>query len=261
MKIYGNLFSLEGKKAMVVGGGSGIGQAIAEGLADLGCEVAIGSRTLANLEEAAKAIKDSTGKTIRYYQLDVMNEENIAAVAKQVEADMGGPVDILVNSMGYNKKFHTLDCETELWDNTYATNVRGLMLCCREFGRGMVERKSGRIINIGSIGAFTFSTSGVSGAYSSSKGAVWNFTRCLALEWAKYNITVNQVAPILTGTRMMKEILEKDPEHLKEVEASNPMGRIAKPEDCVGPVAFFASDASGFVTGQNLFADGGQACL
>lgn len=260
MKKYQNLFSVEGKKAMVIGGGSGIGQAIAEGLADLGAEVMIASRTLSNLEAAAAEIYANTGKTIRYYQLDVTNEDEIISLAKRVQEEIG-TIDILVNSMGYNKKFHTLDNETELWDATYQTNVRGLMLCCREFGRAMVEQRWGRIINIGSIGAYTFSTSGVSGAYSSSKGAVWNFTRCLALEWAKYNVTVNQVSPILTGTRMMNEILQKDPQHLKDVEASNPMGRIGQPEDCVGLVAFFASEAAGFVTGQNLLPDGGQACL
>lgn len=259
-KLYGNLFNLEGKKAMVIGGGSGIGQAIAEGLADVGVEVAIASRTEENLKQAAAEIKESTGKDVKYFTVDVSDEASIVDLVKRVQADMGD-VDILVNSMGYNKKFHTLDNETALWDDTYQVNVRGMMLCCREFGRAMVERKSGRIINIGSIGAFQWNTSGVSGAYSSSKSAVDGWTKCLALEWAKYNITVNEVCPILTGTRMMKEILEKDPEHLRDVESSNPMGRIGKPEDCVGPVIFFASDAGAFVTGQHILPDGGQVCL
>jgi len=259
MRDWSKLFSLEGRRAMVIGGSTGIGQAIAEGLAAYGAEVCIASRSLENLKTGAEEIYQNIGKRVHPYQVDVADEQSIIDLAAKVKEEVG-TIDILVNSMGYNVKFHTLDNRTDEWDKHYQVNVRGLMLCCREFGRGMVEQKYGKIINIGSSAAYRHSTGGVSGAYSSTKGAVYNYTRGLAAEWAKYNITVNEICPILTATKMMAETLAKDPEHLKKVESSNPMGRIGRPEDCIGLAVFFASDASGFVTGQDLAPDGGRLC-
>lgn len=259
MRDWKNLFSLEGKKAMVIGGATGIGQAIAEGLASFGADVAIASRNEESLKNGAKEIEENCGKKIRWYQVDVADEQSVIDLVKKVRADVG-TTDILVNSMGYNVKFHTLDNRTDEWDMHYRVNVRGLMICCREFGRGMVEQKWGRIINIGSSAAFRHSPSGISGAYSSTKGAVMNYSKSLAIEWAKYNITVNEICPILTGTKMMLETLQKDMAHYEQVKNSNPMGRIGEPEDCIGMAVFFASEAGSFVTGQYLAPDGGRLC-
>lgn len=251
-----DMFSLKGKKAIVIGGGGGIGQAIAEGMAACGAQVAIASRNLDTLKEAAAEIKQHVGAEAAVFQVDVSSEDSVKDLAARVEKDFGA-VDILVNSQGYNKKYPLLEQPVDEWDAMYAVNIRGIMLCCREFGRGMVERKYGRIINIGSIAAFTHSVSGISAGYSSTKGAVHNFTIDLAVAWAKYNITVNEVCPILTATKMMIPIFQQDPEHKKRTEAGIPMGRLATPEDCVGPTVFFASDAAGFVTGQYIIPDGG----
>lgn len=147
------------------------------------------------------------------------------------------------------------------WDAIYDVNVRGLFICCKEFAKGMIEQKYGKIINIGSIGAERTSTAGISAAYSSSKGAVKTMTMNLAAGWAKYNITVNQVNPILTSTPMMVEIFKQDPAKKAAVLGRNPMGRMGEPEDCVGMAIYFASDASSFVTGQGLCPDGGLLTL
>ena len=260
MSKYSDLFSLAGKKAMVIGGGGGIGRAIAHGFSTFGAEVCIASRNLENLQEVAAEIEAETGNKVHCYTVDVAEEQRIIDLAAKVQAEVG-TIDILVNSQGYNKKYSTVDCPIEEWDRTYAINVRGLMICCREFGKGMIEQKYGRVINIGSIGARRHSVSGVSGAYSSSKGAVGSFTTQLAAEWAKYNITVNGVCPILTLTKMMEPIKAKDPAHFAKIESRVPMGRIGLPEDTVGMSVFFASEASSFVTGQFLYPDGGLMLL
>lgn len=257
---YSNLFSLEGKKAMVIGGSSGIGQAIAKGLAAFGADVAIASRSLENLQTAAKEIEEEVGVPVRYYQVDVADEASIVALAKKTREEWG-IVDILVNSQGYNKKYPMLEQPIEEWDKMYDVNIRGVMICCREFGRGMIEQKYGKIINIGSIGAFSHDTEDLSTGYSSTKNAVHGFSAELAVCWAKFNITVNVIAPILTATKMMIPIFKQDPQHLADVEAHNPMGRIGRPDDCIGLAVFFASEASSFVTGQVMLPDGGLNSL
>lgn len=205
---------------MVIGGGSGIGKAIAEALADVGAEVAIAGRQEDDLKQAVEDIKESTGKTIRYFLVDASEESSVIQLVGNVRAEIGD-VDILVNSIGYDRPYRSVDDETILWDDTYQVNVRSIMLFCREFGRAMVERKCGRIINIGSARAFKPQDSGMNSAISSSEGAVDGWTKSLARDWAKYNVTVNEVTPIQT-------------------------------EGCVGPVLFFASDAAASVTGQHI---------
>lgn len=256
MNKYQNLFSLEGKKAIVIGGGGGIGQAIAKGLAAFGAETAIASRNQDTLNEAAAEIKAEIGVDIRTFVVDASDEADVIALAKRVKEEMG-VIDILVNSQGYNRKYPMLDQPIEEWDRMFEVNIRSVMICCREFGRDMVAQKYGRIINVGSINAFRHSSTGVSSAYSTTKGAIASFTQDLAVEWAKHNVTVNMVTPILTATKMMVEILAKDPAHKKRTEERNPMGRLANPDDCIGMSVFFASDAAAFVTGQYLLPDGG----
>ena len=254
------LFSLEGRKAIVIGGGSGIGAAIAKGLAAYGADTAIASRNLDKLKEMAAEIEKEIGKKIRTYQVDVSSEESIKALVEKTRAEWG-IVDILVNSQGLNHKFLAEEMPMDDWDAMYAVNVRGVFICCKEFAKGMIEQKYGKIINVGSIGAERTSTAGISVCYSSSKGAVKTMTMNLAAGWAKHNITVNAVNPILTPTPMMKEVFEKDPAKKASVLSRNPMGRMGEPEDCVGMAIYFASDASSFVTGQGLCPDGGLLTL
>ena len=260
MADYTKLFDLTGKKAIVIGGAGGIGKAIASGLAQFGADTAIASRNEEKLKEAAEEIEKETGKKIRYYTVDVSSEESIQELVKKTKADVG-ITDILVNSQGLNHKFLAEEMPMDEWDAMYAVNVRGLFICCKEFAKGMIEQKYGKIINIGSIGAERTSTAGISAAYSSSKGAVKTMTMNLAAGWAKHNITVNQVNPILTPTPMMVEIFKQDPEKKKSTIGRNPMGRMGDPSDCVGMAIYFASDASSFVTGQGLCPDGGLLTL
>ena len=260
MKELTKLFSLEGRKAIVIGGGGGIGGAIAEGFAAFGADTAIASRNMETLRSTAGSIEAETGKKVRTYQVDVSSEESIKSLAAQTRQDMG-TVDILVNSQGLNKKVKTVDMPMDLWDDMYAVNVRGVFICCREFGKGMIEQKYGRIINIGSIGARRATTGDISCCYNSSKGAIESMALALGAGWAKYNITVNNINPILTMTPMMVSIFEQEPEKKKAVESRNPMGRMGMPEDCIGMAVFFASEAGSFVTGQTLYPDGGLMIL
>lgn len=260
MADYTKLFSIEGKKAIIIGGAGGIGQAIASGYAQAGAEVAIASRNEEKLKETAALIEAESGKKIKYFTVDVSSEQSIIDLVAKTKEEMG-TIDILVNSQGLNHKFKSEEMPMDEWDAMYAVNVRGLFICCKEFAKGMIEQKYGRIINIGSIGAERTSTAGISAAYSSSKGAVKVMTQNLAAGWAKYNITVNQVNPILTPTPMMIEIFKQDPAKKKATVERNPMGRMGEPSDCVGPAIFYASAAADFITGQGITPDGGILLL
>ena len=260
MKDLTQLFSLKGKKAIVIGGRGGIGSAIAKGFAAFGADTAIASRNHEASKTIAHSIEAEIGKNVRTYQVDVTSEESIKALVNQTKQEMG-VIDILVNSQGVNKKVRTVDMPIDIWDEMYAVNVRGVFICCKEFGKGMIEQKYGRIINIGSIGARRATTGDISCCYNSSKGSIESMTLALGASWAKYNITVNNINPILTLTPMMVPIFEQEPEKKKSVESRNPMGRMGMPEDCIGMAIFFASEAGSFVTGQTLYPDGGLMIL
>lgn len=257
----GSIFRLDGKNALVVGGGGGIGAAIAQGLAENGAKVAICGRSLDKLEATAQKVKQEVGVDIVCLQADVSDEASVEKMSEQFSADMGGSCDILVNSQGLNKKFPAFEHPMDEWQKMYDVNVKSIMLTCKYFGKQMEEKGGGRIINVSSIGAVRTKPTDTSACYSSSKGAVSTLSLVLAAGWAQHNITVNSIGPIMTETEMMKPIFEKNPELRDDTAARVPMGRIAKPEDCVGPAVFFASDAAAFITGQILYPDGGLLTL
>ena len=257
---YKKLFSLKGKRAVVIGGGGGIGGTIAEGFAAVGAKVAIVGRNKERLQKQAAKIKENTGVSVKCFDADCSIEEEVSKLYDDVFAAFGG-VDILVNSQGVNKKFSALEHPVAEWDEMFAANVRSIMLTCQYFGRYMKEHRYGRIINISSIGAVRSKQSDISVCYGSTKGAVNAYSLNLAAGWAEYGITVNCIAPIMTETEMMKPIFEKTPELLTGTIARVPAGRICKPEDCAGIAIFFASDAAEFVTGQSLYPDGGLCTL
>ena len=260
MADYKNFFNLEGKRAVVIGGGGGIGGAIAEGYAAVGVKVAIVGRSMAKLEKKAAEIKENTGNEVLCFAGDMGSEADVAKLFEDVKAAMGG-ADILVNSQGVNKKFSALEHPVEEWDEMFGANVRSIMLTCKYFGNYMKEQKWGRIINVSSIGAVRSKMSDISVCYGSTKGAVNAYSLNLAAGWAQYGITVNCIGPIMTETEMMKPIFEKNPELLTGTIARVPAGRIGKVEDCAGLAMFFASDAAEFVTGQILYPDGGLCTL
>ena len=254
-----DIFSLVGKNAVVIGGAGGIGQAIAKGLAFYGANVAIASRKLEGLQKAAQEIKEEVNKEIKIFQVDAGSEESIKALVENVISDMGR-VDILVNSQGLNLKHNALEFNMEDWDKVFNINVKGLMMCCKEFGKVMVKQNYGRIINVSSVRGARACGNGNAG-YCSSKGAVDMMTRTLSFEFAPYNITVNAVGPTLTETPMMENFFNQNPQIKETLSKSHPLGRLGTPEDMIGPSVFLASEAAGYVTGQIIYADGGLTAI
>ena len=255
-----NLFDLTGKKAVVVGGGGGIGQAIAGGLAFAGADVVIASRKMETLEAAAAAIKEETGKDVACLTVDVLDPASIQNLADECVKLMG-TVDILVNSQGLNKKVPSLEITAEDWDAMFDINVRGTMLACQAFGKIMVEKGYGKIINVSSIRGIRALNSPGNTCYSSTKGSVDMLTKSLAAEWAKSGVHVNAIGPVITETPMMISIFEQNPNLKPMVLGNIPMGRCGLPEDNIGAAIYLASAASDFVTGQIIYPDGGSAAI
>jgi gluconate 5-dehydrogenase len=255
-----NMFSLEGKTALVVGGGGDIGSAIAAGLANHGARVGISSRNKSKLEATAARLKEETGEEFEIFVADATNEESVKQMSEEFIAKMG-KIDILVNSQGLNKKFPAFEHPMDEWDNMFDANVKSIMLTCKYLGKNMMENGGGRVINVSSIGAVRTKPSDISACYGATKGAVDALTLTLAAGWGQHNITVNAIGPIMTETEMMKSIFKEKPELKTGTLERVPMGRIALPEDCAGIAVFFASQAGAFVSGQIIYPDGGLMTL
>ena len=254
-----DLFSLKGKNAVIIGGAGGIGNVIAQALAAFGAEVAIASRNEDSLKKGTARIQEATGKEAAWFQVDASDPESIRRLADKTEEIMGH-VDILVNSQGYNKKYTCWEFPLEEWQKHMDLNVTGVMVASVEFARRMKERKWGRIINVSSIrGLLAAPGGGGAMAYGTTKAAVNMLTKQLAVELAQDGITVNAICPTVVMTPMMKDTMT--PEFKAKMEAKIPMGRIATPQDCVGQVILFASDAGGYLTGHIAGIDGGLASL
>lgn len=247
------LFDLNGKVALVVGGHGGIGKAIALGLADAGADVAVASRNQEALEKMAKEIR-AKGKRAAAVTVDVTNEKSVNDMVDKIKRSFQH-IDILVNAAGLAIRKPADTFPIDEWQKVMDINTRGTFLCCQAAGRVMLKQKSGRIINVSSVRGRYGLPSGYA-AYCPSKGAVDTLTRTLACEWAKSDVLVNAVAPTIVETDLTKEALA-DPAYAKQMKDRIPMGKWAMPEDIVGPVVFFASEASSFVTGQILYIDGG----
>jgi NAD(P)-dependent dehydrogenase (short-subunit alcohol dehydrogenase family) len=246
-------FDLSGKVAIVTGGGRGIGRAIALGLANSGASVAVASRTQKEVDAVAEEIKRSGGKALAVVTDLTVNEqlENLVHAALKEF----GKIDILVNNAARSFLRSLMDLREDGWDKVFNTNVRAVWLLSRLVARKMMEQKSGRIINITTVGAEKAELG--MAAYGCSKAALKMLTRCMAREWAQFGIQVNAVGPGLTKTDFSKPIWS-NPEVAKHVSAAIPMGRLAEPEEIVGSVLFLASDAARFITGHSIYVDGGS---
>ena len=257
-----DLFSLHYKNAVVVGGAGGIGQAIAQGLAMAGAQVAIASRSEASLQRAVQEIGDACGCGVTYYTVDATDERSIAALVEQTTADMGR-VDILVNAQGFNKKFPAQEFDMDVFKQMLDVNVSGVMMCCKQFGRHMMKNGYGKIVNLSSVRGKIATRAPGNAGYCSTKGALDMMTKQLASEFGPCGITVNAIGPTLTETPMMSAVIEQrgGDAYRRQQAESLPLRRMAKPEDCVGPVVFLCSPASDFVTGNIIYPDGGLTAV
>ncbi|HEX8194821.1 MAG TPA: glucose 1-dehydrogenase [Pyrinomonadaceae bacterium] len=247
-----SLLELNGKTAVVIGGTSGIGRAIAHGLAEAGADVVPTSRRMEQVEAAASEIEERGRRSLRVTS-DVSDRASLQTVLDESVAAFG-KVDILVNSAGRTKRAPTLDFSEEDWNAIMETNLTGTLRACQVFGRHMLERGYGRIINIASLS--TFVALYEVAAYSASKAAVASLTKSLAIEWASRGVCVNAIAPGVFRTALNQKLLDES-ERGREFQLRTPMRRFGKVEELAGAAVFLASDAASFVTGEVLTVDGG----
>jgi NAD(P)-dependent dehydrogenase (short-subunit alcohol dehydrogenase family) len=243
---------LTGRVAVVVGGTSGIGRAIAHGLAEAGADVVPTSRRMEQVEATAAEIEERGRRTLRV-TTDVSDRATLeAALDACVEAF--GRVDILVNSAGRTKRAPTLDFDDGDWQEILDTNLNGTLRACQVFGRHMTGRGYGRIVNIASLS--TFVALHEVAAYSASKAAVASLTKSLAVEWAPLGVNVNAIAPGVFRTALNQKLLDETGRG-REFLMRTPMRRFGRVEELAGAAVFLSSDAASFVTGEVLVVDGG----
>jgi NAD(P)-dependent dehydrogenase (short-subunit alcohol dehydrogenase family) len=244
---------LQDKVAIVTGSTSGIGKAIATGFADEGATVIICGRR----EELARGIADELaagGREALAIRLDVTSEDSINGLVEQV-VNRFGRIDILVNNSGISPIWKRAeDTGKEAWDQIMATNLTGTFLCAQAVGRVMIKQKSGRIINMTSVGGEVALPKLV--AYCASKAGIVMLTKVLAAEWAQHNILVNGLGPSFVETDFTAGLRANEAIY-SDLQSRNPLKRFAKPEEIVGTAVFLASEESSYITGQTIFIDGG----
>lgn len=251
-----DLFRIDGKTAIVTGGGRGLGEYMAEALADAGANLVLCSRKAEACEEVAGALRDR-GTEALAIGCDVSNEDDVESVVATAVEVFGG-VDILVNNSGTSWGAPAEEMPADKIDKVLAVNVKGTFLMAKEVARRMIERGSGgSIVNIASVSAFKGGRPGrmQAAGYSASKGAVVSLTRDLAGSWADHGIRVNAIAPGWFPTKMSKGVLEMAGERILE---GIPERRFGGPDDLKGVVLLLASPAGAYITGQTVVVDGGQ---
>ena len=245
-------FDLTGKTAVVIGGTSGIGHAIALALAEAGADVVPTSRREEQVAQAAREIQQLGRRSLEVVS-DVGNQASLDNVLRKcVEAFDN--VDILVNSAGKTKRTSSIEVSEDEWNDILNTNVTGTLRACQVFGRHMLEREYGRIVNIASLSSFVALYEVA--AYSASKAAVAMLTKSLAIEWAPRRVNVNAIAPGVFRTPLNQKLLDET-ERGKEFLLRTPMKRFGKVEELGGAAVFLASEAASFVTGEVIVVDGG----
>ncbi len=252
------LFDLKGKIAVVTGASSGLGVQFALALAKQGADIAIVARRVEKLENV-KAKIEALGVKCLQVQCDVSNSANINQTVNKIK-EYFGTIDILVNNAGIGMFGPAQEQTDELWETMMSVNLNGVYYFAREVGKIMIEKKYGRIINIGSIHSTVAMTGLPLTAYCTTKGGVEMLTKSLANEWAKYGITVNAIGPAYFPSEMTDAVLEND-DFLNVIKAKCPMGRPGRDGELDGAIIYFASDASSYTTGQLLLVDGGWTTI
>ncbi len=247
-----SIFDLSGKTAVVIGGTTGIGHAISLGFADAGADVVASSRRPLEVTRTAEEIRERGRRTLEITS-DVKNRDSIVALRDGVLAEFG-KVDILVNCAGTTKRAPTLNFPEADWTNIMETNLTGTLRGCQVFGEAMLAKGYGRIINIASLSTFValFEVA----AYAASKAAVGSLTKSLAVEWSKFGVNVNAIAPGVFRTDLNANLLDNS-ERGREFLLRTPMRRFGKTEELVGAAIYLASDAASFVAGEIITVDGG----
>ncbi|MFC2001602.1 SDR family NAD(P)-dependent oxidoreductase [Chloroflexota bacterium] len=266
------VFDLEGKLAVVTGGGRGIGEAIALALAEAGADIVLAARTAGQLEQTAAKVRQ-LGRKCLAIPTDVTNAEQVQSIVDKTLAEFG-KIDILVNNAGSIvikpiaplPKFESTMTQLipdffsgmteEEWHRLMDTNLTSVFLCCRAVGPHLIKQGKGRVINVSSIGSLRGSAYRV--GYTATKAGVSMFTRSLALEWARYGISVNAIAPGTFKTALTAWF-SNDEKGAEQMRRRIPMKRLGKLEEVGSLAVYLASDASDYVTGQTIYIDGGES--
>ena len=252
MTLKSNIFNLEGCTALVTGSSRGLGLYFAEGLAQNGATVILNGRDLKTVENAVTQLREK-GYKADGFVFDITNPEEVKDKVQQIEQQIG-PLDILVNNAGIQIRNKLEDFDIDDWNNILNVNLTGAFVVSKEVVRGMINRKKGKIVNICSLqselGRQTIAP------YAASKGGLKMLTRAMCVEWAQYNIQVNAIGPGYFKTEMTRKLWE-NPEFDSWIRGRTPSERWGNPEELIGSVVFFASDASNFVNGQIIYVDGG----
>ena len=246
------MFSLKGKTALITGSSRGLGLTIARGLGKAGAKIILNGRNKESLIQAQK-ICMKNGIATNYSVFDVFDENQVRDEINRIEKESGG-IDILVNNAGIHKRKLLVEMTLEDWKSVLDVNLTGAFIATREVVKGMIERKSGKIINICSL----MSEVGreTTGNYTASKGGLKMLTKAMAVEWAKYNIQVNGIGPGYFLTELTKPLAE-NPEFNSWLTKRTPAGRWGDPQELIGTAVFLASEASDFINGQIIYVDGG----
>lgn len=246
------LFNLEGRKAIVTGGGGGI----ASGLAEFGVDVALLDLNAESVEVVKRELAERFSVDVLALSVEVCDLAQVERAVDRVLKEFGR-IDILVNCHGVGQWSPAEDMEERDWDRMIGTNLKGVFLMCQAVGRHMTKRRYGKIVNIASMSGTIVNRPQPQAHYNASKAGVIMLTKSLAAEWSKYNINVNSISPGYTLTPLVESLLKNRPEYATRWKSLIPLGRFAEPMDIVGAVIFLASEASSYITGHDLLVDGG----
>ncbi|MFC1912047.1 SDR family NAD(P)-dependent oxidoreductase [Chloroflexota bacterium] len=248
---------LDGKVAIVTGGGQGIGYAITFALAEQGASVVVADMNMEVAEATAEEIKEAGHKAVAI-KTDVSKSQEVNQLVDKT-LDMFHQIDILVNNAGVSEPTPTIELTEEGWDKVISTNLKGPFLCSQAVAKHMIERRQGKIINISSVVSQVAHPT--QAAYCASKAGLVLLTKVMAAEWGKYHITVNAISPGTVETSMTKILRKKNPSFLKGRIEAMPIGRYIEPREVANVVLFLASGSSDAITGANIIVDGGSSSV